>query len=275
MISRTARGPARYCRANWFVMHVGFYDEITQGHESEPWGVLDAMEQSLFSSVKATNRNAAAMPRPTHCMHCSLVRLIGLAKSLVGLQSASTIARKRPLPTAPPAIAGCPALLHRHPLVSKPRQRRPAVALQQHAPEAPATTDPQCALTRRPADVADLEAALPRCRRPTLLACPSRLRAAGRSLSRRLLLLAGCGGHPGQDGCRVVAAGGHQVPEEDTAVVATAAEEAALGAGPLDAVDGAGVAFEFEQGLAGLPHIQDADDGGVLGEGGEKVCIVW
>jgi hypothetical protein len=34
------------------------------------------------------------------------------------------------------------------------------------------------------------------------------------------------------------------------------------------------VAFEFEQGLAWLTHVEDADCGGVGGEGGEEVGVV-
>lgn len=34
------------------------------------------------------------------------------------------------------------------------------------------------------------------------------------------------------------------------------------------------MAFEFEEGLAGLAHVENADDGGFLGEGREEVGIV-
>jgi hypothetical protein len=34
------------------------------------------------------------------------------------------------------------------------------------------------------------------------------------------------------------------------------------------------VAFEFEKGLTWLTDIKDADDAAILGEGGEKVCVM-
>lgn len=50
-------------------------------------------------------------------------------------------------------------------------------------------------------------------------------------------------------------------------VVGAAGDDAAPRRVPFDAVDGAGVALELDEGLAGLPDVEDADDVGVLREG--------
>ena len=65
-----------------------------------------------------------------------------------------------------------------------------------------------------------------------------------------------------------------EVPDEDEGVVGAGGEHAAPRGGPLDAVDGGGVAAEFEERLAGLPHVEDADQGAVGGEGGQEVRVV-
>lgn len=146
---------------------------------------------------------------------------------------------------------------------------RHAVALQQHAPKASAATDAQRPLTRRPAQIADFKATLPRSRRASLLTS-----AASLALHALRSWCAAGARHAADDAGRCAGAGAHQIPKQDAAVVGAAAEEAALRVGPLQAVDGAGVAFELEERLAWLSDVEDANDGGVLGEGGEEVSIV-
>jgi hypothetical protein len=53
----------------------------------------------------------------------------------------------------------------------------------------------------------------------------------------------------------------HQVPDEDETVVAARGEHAAAVGAPFDRVDRGAVAAEFEQGLARLAHVEDADEG--------------
>ena len=65
-----------------------------------------------------------------------------------------------------------------------------------------------------------------------------------------------------------------EVPDEDEGVVGAGGEHAAPRGGPLDAVDGGGVAAEFEERLAGLPHVEDADQRAVGGEGGQEVRVM-
>jgi hypothetical protein len=43
---------------------------------------------------------------------------------------------------------------------------------------------------------------------------------------------------------------------------------------PFDGIYSGGVATEFKEGLAGLPDVQDADERGVGGEGGQEMCVV-
>lgn len=74
------------------------------------------------------------------------------------------------------------------------------------------------------------------------------------------------------DGRRGVRA--HEVPQEDLAVVCSGREGAAARGRPLYAVDGAAVAAELQKRLAGLPHIEDANDIGVCRKGGEEVRVV-
>ena len=65
-----------------------------------------------------------------------------------------------------------------------------------------------------------------------------------------------------------------EVPDEDERVVGAGGEHAAPRGGPLDAVGGGGVAAEFEERLAGLPHVEDADQRAVGGEGGQEVRVM-
>jgi hypothetical protein len=74
--------------------------------------------------------------------------------------------------------------------------------------------------------------------------------------------------------CTGSCAATHQVPKENAAVVCAGGKHTALGVAPIDAVDARSVAFEFEEGLAWLPHVEDTDDRGVLAESGEKMGVV-
>lgn len=50
-----------------------------------------------------------------------------------------------------------------------------------------------------------------------------------------------------------------QVPDEDAAVVASRSQCAAATGGPFDAVYGGGVAAQFDERLAWLADVEDAD----------------
>lgn len=64
-----------------------------------------------------------------------------------------------------------------------------------------------------------------------------------------------------------------EIPGHDEGVVAPGSEQAAFVRRPFDAVEVALVAAEFEEGGAGLAHVEDADDVAVGGEGGEHVGV--
>jgi hypothetical protein len=135
------------------------------------------------------------------------------------------------------------------------------VTLQQHAPEPSATTDTQCSLTRRPAQVADLKATLPRGGRSSLVACACYLTSlpCGSRLSARSWW------HTSNHvAWRTGAAGAHQIPPEHAAVIGSTREQTTLGIGPFEAVNKIGVPFEFEKGLTWLSDVEDADNRGVL-----------
>lgn len=51
-----------------------------------------------------------------------------------------------------------------------------------------------------------------------------------------------------------------QIPYENVRVICAASDDAAPRGVPFDAVDGAGMALELDECLAGLPHVKDADD---------------
>jgi hypothetical protein len=64
-----------------------------------------------------------------------------------------------------------------------------------------------------------------------------------------------------------------QVPGHDERVVASGREQATFMRRPLDAVEVALMAAEFEQSRSGLAHVEDADDVAVGGESGEHVRV--
>jgi hypothetical protein len=66
----------------------------------------------------------------------------------------------------------------------------------------------------------------------------------------------------------------HQIPDQHLAVIRSRSESAPAQGRPLDAVERARVAAQFEEGLAWLTDVQYTDDVGVLGEGGEEVVVV-
>lgn len=74
------------------------------------------------------------------------------------------------------------------------------------------------------------------------------------------------------DGRRGVRA--HEVPQEDLAVVGSRRQGAAARGRPLHTIDGAAMAAELQQRLAGLPYIKDTDDVGVRRKGGEEIRVV-
>jgi hypothetical protein len=132
--------------------------------------------------------------------------------------------------------------------------------LQLYTPEPPSTDDAQNTLIRRPRQIPHLKPTLPhRTRSPFLAHSLSTTRRRSRIIRRRT-----------QCGIRTR----HQVPNEYTAVVSAGSKYTALRIGPLDAVDRGTVAFEFQEGLTWLAHVEDADGGGVRREGGEEVRIV-
>lgn len=69
-------------------------------------------------------------------------------------------------------------------------------------------------------------------------------------------------------------AGVQQVPHENQSVVGAGGEHASPAWRPFDGVDGGGVAAKFEERLAGLTHVENADDVGVGGKSGEKMGVV-
>lgn len=66
-----------------------------------------------------------------------------------------------------------------------------------------------------------------------------------------------------------------QVPNQNKTIVSARSEDATSVRGPFHAVQRSPVALKFQKSLAGLPHVQDANNAGVLRESGEKMGIVW
>lgn len=54
-----------------------------------------------------------------------------------------------------------------------------------------------------------------------------------------------------------------QIPDQDETVIAAGGEEAASAGGPFNTVQGGGVTFELEEGLAWLSDVQNPDDVGI------------
>lgn len=65
-----------------------------------------------------------------------------------------------------------------------------------------------------------------------------------------------------------------QIPDQDQRIISTGRQRASSGRGPLYAVNSRAVAFEFEERLARLADVEDADAVAVLGEGGEEMGVV-
>ena len=106
--------------------------------------------------------------------------------------------------------------------------------LKLHAPKPSSTTDAQHALVRRPAEVADFEAALPRRSRAAFLARTLLALHYWRAGGARQVLVCDVG------------ACGHEVPQQNAAVVAAGRQDSALRVGPLYAVYGAGMALQLK-----------------------------
>lgn len=59
-----------------------------------------------------------------------------------------------------------------------------------------------------------------------------------------------------------------KVPEENETVISTGGKMTTPAWGPFDTVQCSGMTLQLKQSLAGLPHIENADNAGILGEGG-------
>jgi hypothetical protein len=66
----------------------------------------------------------------------------------------------------------------------------------------------------------------------------------------------------------------NKIPDQDEAVITSRGEDTTPVGRPFDTVQGGGVTLELQKCLSRLPHVEHADDVGVLGESGQEMSIV-